>query len=191
MRRVCRSRRSPTVSVARRQRSRATSTTHLMLTKDLLIAPQERQFSALAGQAWTSICKRLRGSRCDGTMPAFPTTRSVRFEQPAPQLTRPPRWLLCSCSGSSPAASGGAVSAPSREALGAARFVLHHERGCGRASVPQRSLDVRGTRRVPRDLCRVRRAASPRADRVRHQPALVLGRRPRVASARARRTARG
>ena len=44
-------------------------------------SPQERQFWALAGYARTSICKRLLGSRCDGTKPAFPTTRFVGYRQ--------------------------------------------------------------------------------------------------------------
>ena len=35
-------------------------------------SPQVRQFWALAGDARTSICKRLLGSRCDGTRRAFP-----------------------------------------------------------------------------------------------------------------------
>lgn len=35
-------------------------------------SPQVRQFWALAGHGRTSICKRLLGSRCDGTRPAFP-----------------------------------------------------------------------------------------------------------------------
>ena len=35
-------------------------------------SPQVRQFWALAGHARTSICKRLLGSRCNGTRPAFP-----------------------------------------------------------------------------------------------------------------------
>jgi hypothetical protein len=35
-------------------------------------SPQVRQFWALGGHARTSICKRLLGSRGDGTRPAFP-----------------------------------------------------------------------------------------------------------------------
>ena len=76
--RGCRSRRSPIGSGAHPRRSRPTSTTHLMLTKDLRIARRSDRFSALAGHARTSMCKRLLGSRCDGTWPAFPTTRFVR-----------------------------------------------------------------------------------------------------------------
>jgi len=58
-----------TASVARRRPSRRTSTTHLMLTKDLRAARR----SDSSGRSWswrTSICKRLLGSRCDGTRPA-------------------------------------------------------------------------------------------------------------------------
>lgn len=57
-------------------------------------SPQERQFWALAGGARTSICKRLLGSRCDGTRPALPTPRFVRQQEPEaiPAVSR--SWLL-------------------------------------------------------------------------------------------------
>ena len=57
-------------------------------------SPQERQFWALAGHARTSICKRLLGSRCDGTKPAFPTTRFCRIPAARPRAVRLLLWCL-------------------------------------------------------------------------------------------------
>ena len=67
-------------------------------------SPQVRQFWALAGHGRTSVCKRLLGSRCDGTRPAFPhypicpiaatpALSSVLVETAAPRRKRQRREL--------------------------------------------------------------------------------------------------
>jgi hypothetical protein len=56
-------------------------------------SPQVRQFWALAGHARTSICKRLLGSPCDGTRPAFPHYPIC----PIPTTSVPAAPLLLSC----------------------------------------------------------------------------------------------
>ncbi len=94
-----RSRRSPVVWVAPRRRSRPTSTTHLMLTKDLRIAPRANAGLG-APRAAYGACQGTRSPRASAWQNARRHGVAAQpFARSRPALERTPRGATCARTG--------------------------------------------------------------------------------------------